>query len=410
MGAGAALLVVFAVLQKEKHPRKIEDDAGPAPSDTPSAEVSVKRPVVDAGPQDAGPPEPPEVIDGGASACKLLFGPVEQPFVGPAALSVDDKSVDVISHQNGIMHITSFPLDSTGAKRRDLPGQPTKASRPACAAAGEYVFCSDANGNVHRALHAQASDKIFVHADAGARISAAKLPGGHVALAYLAVFQTSEGSVSQALVRVDEQDPVRVSDEGAGATDVVIAERGNEAVVLYVDARMAMSPLHARSVSFEGGKTKVGQDNVVYVGGGSDHQVLVALGTDAAGGMIGLMPTTADDAFGLATVKIETPPHIDEPSEMSPYPNGINTAPIAATNGGKKVYVARVRPLTADATSPHVIELGHVAAGKLDFTADGVVSSAGSVKDVTIATDKSGAVWLHYTDQEGSWLEKRACP
>ena len=409
LGAGTALLVIFAVLQRDRRP--VEKDAGPAPSETPITIASIDRRVLDAGPLDAGPPEPADVIDAGSSACKIVFGPVEQPFAGPAALSVREKTLDVATHQNGVLHITSFPLDSTGAKRKELPGQPTKSSRPACAAAGEYVFCSDGNGNVHRALHAQASDQIFVRSDSGARISAAPIGGGHVALAYLAVFSTTEGHVSQAFVRVDEEQPVRISDEGAGATDVVLAERGNEVVALYVDARLAMSPLHARTVSFDGGKTKLGSDNVVYVGGGSDHQVLVALTTDSNGSMLGLMPTTVDDDFGMAAVKIDSPPKIDEPSELSVYPNGINTAPIAGTIGGKKMYIARVRPLTADATSPHVIELGQASGGsKSTFTSYGIVASAGSVKDVAIVSDKSGAVWLYYTDQDGSWLEKRACP
>lgn len=407
LGAGTALLVIFAVLRHDRKP--VEKDAGPAPSETPLIIGSIERRVLDAGPQDAGPGETADVIDAGSSACKILFGPVEQPFMGPAVLSARDTSLDVATHQNGILHIMSFPLDSTGAKRKDLPGQPTKSSRPACASAGEYVFCADGNGNVHRALHAQASDQVFVHTDAGSRLSAASLPGGHVALAYLAVFSTTEGHVSQAFVRVDEEQPVRISDEGSGATDVVLAERGNEVVALYVDARLAMSPLHARTISFEAGKTHLGPDNVVYVGGGSDHQVLVALSTDSAGSMLGLMPTTADDAFGMAAVKIESPPKTDEPSEMSMYPNGINTAPIAGTTGGKKMVIARVRPMTADATSPHVLELGQAtSAGK--YTSYGLVASAGSVKDVAIAQDKTGAVWIYYTDQDGSWLEKRACP
>ena len=407
LGAGTAFLVIFAVLLRDRKP--VEKDAGPAPSDTPMIIGSIERRVLDAGPLDAGPDETADVIDAGSSACKILFGPVEQPFTGPAALSVHDNALDIATHQNGVLHITSFPLDSSGAKRKELPGQPTKSSRPACAVAGDYVFCSDGNGNVHRALHAQASDQIFVHTDAGSRVSAAPMSGGHVALAYLAVFSTTEGHVSQAFVRVDETEPVRISDEGSGATDVVLAERGNEVVALYVDARLAMSPLHARTISFEGGKTHLGADNVVYVGGGSDHQVLVALGSDSAGAMLGLMPTTADDGFGLAAVKIESPPKIDEPSELSPYPNGINTAPIAATLGAKKMYIARVRPMTADATSPHVLELGHASAAG-NYTSFGLVASAGSVKDVAIVADKSGAVWIYYTDQDGSWLEKRGCP
>lgn len=406
---GAGLIGAF-FLKEEEHPtRRVAKDAAPADT-APIPSSSAARNLADAGPQDAGPGEA-DIIDGGATACKTLFGPVELPFMGPAALSTTPEGVQVATHQNGALHITSFPLDASGAKRKDLPGAPTKASRPACAAAGDYVFCADNNGDVHRMAHDQGSEHAFVHTDAGSRISAASLPGGHVALAYLAVMQTTEGQVSEAFVRIDEQEPVRISDEGAGATDVVLAEHGDEVVVLYVDARLAMSPLHARTVSLEGSKAKLGSDEVVFVGGGSDHQVFIALASSSSGDLLGLMPTSNEDGFGMVTVKLGVPPTTDEPSEMSLYPNGINMAPIAATTGGKKMYVARVRPLAAEPTSPKIIELGAVTGGsKIAYAPYGVVASAGSVKDVAIAVDKNGSVWLHYTDQDGSWIEKRQCP
>jgi len=411
IGAAVALLVVYGVLQRDRHPATTKD-AGPAPSETP-VDISSSVPiVVDAGPIDAGPPEPTEVIDAGANACRIVFGPVQQPFTGPGALSISGSNVEVATHSNGILHVTPFPVDSTGAKRKPLGATPLKASRPPCAVAGNYAFCSDGNGAVHRALRAQASDQTYVHADPGARIAAAQLPGGHVALAYMAVYNTTEGHVSQAFVRIDDEEPFRISDEGAGATDVTLAERGSELLVLYVDARLAMSPLHARTISYEAGKAHVGPDEVIYVGGGSDHQVLVALASDSSGAMLGLMPTTADDVFGMAAVKIEAPPKIDEPSEISPYLNGINTAPITGTLGGKKMYIASVRPLTAAATSVRGLELGVAAGGgKFSYTTLGYVASAGSVKDVALMLDtKTGSLWVHYTDQDGSWLERRTCP
>ncbi len=411
IGAAIALIAVYGLLQRDRHPRVSANDAGAAPTETPVTIASNLPPEIDAGPIDAGPPEPTEVIDAGANACRILFGPVQQPFTGPAALTISGSNVEVATHVNGILHVSSFPLDSAGAKRKPLGATAAKASRPACAVAAQYAYCSDGNGAVHRALLAQASDQTYVHADPGARLAAAQLPNGHTALAYLAVATTTEGHVSQAFVRIDDDPPFRVSDEGAGATDVTLAERGGELLVLYVDARLAMSPLHARVISYEAGKARVAADNVVYVGGGSDHQVHVALASDASGAMLGLMPTTAEDVFGLAAVKIESPPKIDEPSEISAYLNGINTAPITATLGGKKMYVASVRPLTAAATSIRGLELGvATGGGKFGYTSLGYVASAGSVKDVAVVLDKSGSLWVHYTDQDASWLERRACP
>jgi hypothetical protein len=111
----------------------------------------------------------------------------------------------------------------------------------------------------------------------------------------------------------------------------------------------------------------------------------------------------------MAAVHLDDPPHLDEPTTWSAYPNGIDPAPIAATEGLTPIRVARVRPLEAAATSPRVLELG-----KLDdkgvFTPYGLVPTQGKVKSVTMAGEKGGTMWLAYTDGAGTWLERRACP
>jgi hypothetical protein len=54
-----------------------------------------------------------------------------------------------------------------------------------------------------------------------------------------------------------------------------------------------------------------------------------------------------------------------------------------------------------------------VELGKLDdaggFTAYGLISTVGRVYDLAVATDATGALWVYYTDAEGSWLQRRDC-
>lgn len=413
-GAGAALVLgsfVFANAWKKKPPPDEKENvtlAAPS-STTPTASAFLSR-ILDAGPpRDSGPPA---IIDAGTSACRILSGPLQQPFTGPATLAATATGIDLVIHKNGIVKVLSFPAEPIASVkptgRRSLDGTTDKASKPPCAVAGPFAFCGDANGDIHRALRAQASDEVVGKGDPGARVVAASFPGGHIGVAWLAARTSTEGRVSEAFMRVDDGATVRISEDGAGATDLALAERNKEVIALSIDARRAMTPVHARSLTVSSsGKLGVGPDAVIYVGGGSEHQVLGALATNGKH-LFALLPTSTDDGFGLASVHIDSPPKIEEAHTFSVYPNGLDTAPVVATRSGVKMYVARVRLLTADPTASRVLELGRLDdAGT--FTSLGLVPTNGSVKDVAIETDTLGAIWLHYTDGVGSWLERRVC-
>jgi hypothetical protein len=413
-GGGVALLlggiIVVKASKKSPPPPDKEDVVVTAPSSTNATASAFLSRMLDAGPpRDSGPPA---IIDAGTSACRILSGPLQQPFTGPATLAATATGIDLVIHKNGIVKVLSFPAEPIAAVkptgRRSLDGTTDKASKPACAVAGPFAFCGDANGDIHRALRAQASDEVVAKGDPGARVAAASFPGGHIGVAWLAAHSTTEGRLSEAFMRVDDGPPVRISEDGAGATELALAERNKEVVALFVDARRAMTPLHARSLTVgSSGKLGVGPDAVIYVGGGSDHQVLGALATNGKGSLFALIPTSTEDGFGLASVHVGSPPKIEEAHTFSVYPNGLDSSPVVATRSGK-MYVARVRPLTADPTASRVLELG-----RLDdtgtFTSLGLVPTNGSVKDVALEADTLGAIWLHYTDGVGSWLERRVC-
>ncbi|WP_394842509.1 hypothetical protein LZC95_36250 [Pendulispora brunnea] len=393
------------------------------------AEAPVPVPVpVPVSPPDAAPAPatttapPPPPADAGANACRLLSGPTQQPFTGPAALIATDTGVDIVWHKNGSPRVISVPAVpiTAAAKpaRKAFDGQPDRASRPACAAAGPFAFCSDAQGQVHRALRAQleAPDTIVAQADMGAVVTAGML-GDQPVLGYLAARTTSEGRTSEAFARLGEQPPVRISESGSGATDVVFAPRGRDTILaMTIDARRAMSPVHARNLSASPTKSLVlGTDAVIYVGGGSEHQVHGALGVDTGANAFGLMPTSAESGFGLALIRIDAPPRLDEPAHVSLYPNGFDFAAVAATANtsraeGSSIVVARVRPIAAEPSAMRMLELGKIDLKDGSFLPFGFVPSGSSVQNVAIVRDRFGAIWVEYTDGGGSWLERRVCP
>jgi hypothetical protein len=219
--------------------------------------------------------------------------------------------------------------------------------------------------------------------------------------------------VSEAYAQLDDGPPLRISDEGSGATHVSLGRRGTSVIAILLDGRTAMTPVHARVLSTApqaaGTKLVVGEDAVVFVGGGAEANTRGALGSSPTGATFAFVPIAGESGFGLATIRIDDPPRIDEPSTWSVYLNGLDPAPVVATRGASPIRLARVRPLEAQPDAPRGLELGRLDdAGA--FVSYGLVASKGRVKSAAIAVDRAGMVWLAFTDGTGTWLERRACP
>ncbi|HLK36546.1 MAG TPA: hypothetical protein VKU41_07315, partial [Polyangiaceae bacterium] len=250
-------------------------------------------------------------------------------------------------------------------------------------------------------------DRVVASSRSGTPIAAAALAGSHAALAYLASRKTTEGWVSEAWLACDDDPPQRLSEDGSGATAVAMVPRAPALLALIVDARAALTALHARPVRYEQ-RLSLGEDAVVFVGGPGDHRTRAALAVPKDGPSWALLPIAKDvGSFGLATVRVDDPPRVDEPVVWSMYPNGLDPAPVAAVSAAH-AWVARVRPRESEPGSQKMLELGEIdAAGA--FVARDPIPTLGAPSDVAMVADAQGALWVSWLDPSGSWLERLAC-
>jgi hypothetical protein len=405
----ALLLAVLSACGKESRaPRPSPSASAPrtahaAPSPSAAASAS-PRPTSVA----RSFPTAAAALDSGA-ACRLVYGPVQQPFVGAVALAAAADGVFVVSHHAGVVTVTHVaPTDPIPAPVP--PASLPRMTSPPCAVAAGFAFCMDPSGAIHRTpLDAATPDVVIARGRPGTSYAAESIDGAHSVVGYLADEQTTEGVVTEAFAVLDGGAPVRLSDDGSGTTHLTLARRGLSLVALLVDGRAAMTPVHARTVAVTGGKLQVGEDTVIFVAGGAESATRGALGTSATGGAFALLPIAAETGFGVVSIRVDDPPHVDEPSAWSLYPNGLDPAPIAATRDVTPIRVARVRPLEARPDSPRGLELG-----KLDdagaFVPYGFVESKGRVRSAAVAVDHPGMLWVAFTDAAGTWVERRACP
>jgi hypothetical protein len=355
--------------------------------------------------------------------CRTLRGPIELPVRGAAAIVVHADRVDAILDDDGRPRVASYPIAGpTPAERESASGGgPAGAPaglRVACAPAGDVAFCPDKTGAIHRARITGEGDRIVASGRTGSRIAAAVIGGNHTALAYIAARKTTEGWVSEAWLAVDDEPPLRLSEDGSGATTIDLVPRGSALIALYVDARTALTALHARPVAYDHG-ARLGDDVVVFVGGPGERHTTAVAALPPSGPGWALLPIARDISdFGLAVVRLEDPLRVDEPVVWSMYPNGLDPAPIAAAlgggreardgGGGARTWVVRARPQSAEASAPRILELGEVLTDG-SFAALDVVPTSGAPSEARLTPGAQGDLWLSWIDGSGSWLERLSC-
>jgi len=391
---GACALAVGGCKEK----RASVDVTPPASASAAPIASVASIPSVPGAPRDASPPAEQLVYEGdaGVAACKVAGVAEVQPWSGPAVLRIahhpDADVVEVVVNEAGTPRgiVPAFTYDG-GAP----PGLAPKSGVPSCAVAGDAVYCPDAQGGIHR------GDRVVAHARSGTDIAGAML-GAHVLLAYIGERVTSEGLVREAYVTMDDGPPQRLSEEGSGATFVDLAPRGEQVVAMLIDARVALTPTHARVLSLKNGKLDVGPDAVIFVGGSAERHNAGTLATTKEGAAFALIAVSNDAMrFGMAAIRVDDPPQMDAPVVWSLYPNGLDPAPVAATRGGKAMHVARVRPKTADPKSSRILEYGDLDASGA-FVAPCLAAEAAFLKDVELALDRDDAPWIFFRDPRGS--------
>lgn len=379
-----------------------------------------------AAPRDAAPP--PGAVGTGAGDCRVIRGPVRLTTAAPVLIGP------------GTGGLLAFATNKLGAPAWETPRFPEPAKQgpatlvprasaaataplasgaasaaaapeeerirlPACALAGGFTFCVDAEGAIRRRTTGAEDDKIVAKGRRGTPVSAAAL-GGHTFYAFLANQRTSEGLIVRAFVGVDDEIPIPLSEEGSGATFVGLVPRSEDVLAMYIDARTALTPVHARTLRFEGRLVR-GNDAVVFVGGGSDGRVRGALGRSVDGPALLFVAGAHDDKeYGVVTLVIDGEPKDDLPGKWSLYPAAITTSPLAATSGKSPVRLARVRPETKEIDAEQVLELGHVGRDG-SFAEKCVLAKGSAFLDVGLDVDERGSLWVAYTTKQGTWVEQR---
>jgi hypothetical protein len=147
-----------------------------------------------------------------------------------------------------------------------------------------------------------------------------------------------------------------LSDEGAGASSVALAGVGTRTWAVSLDARIAMSPLHARTIDLvDRNAMKFGEDVVVFVGEAEAAHTETDLAI-SDGEPVAFVPLPKDaGGFGLASVAFGREPRLDSQAVWTMYPNGLKLPLFAVGHLCGEQWVAYVRPTEATPKAPSIL-------------------------------------------------------
>jgi hypothetical protein len=405
-------------------PTVIASIAAPPPSVTASVASAATAAPSASAIEPKAPRAPSRSAATGRDACNLLRGPIQLGLTGAPTLWMDDDGgpdMDprIVFNRKGIPRRVTLPppprveaTKAAGKKPERLAlGEPAeRATAPGCASAGGFLFCMNAEGALHRTTLAGEGDTVIGSGRAGASVTASAIGPGHTVVAFLVDRKTTEGLVTMAFAALDDGPPVQLSEDGSGATFVALAPRADQAVAMYIDARRALTPLHARVLSVKAGKLELDRDAVLFVGEGTEGRTSGAMVVGPSGPAYGLLPLFKDTTtFGLASIRIDERPRDDAEVTWSTYPGGLDSAPVAATSGVSPMRVLRVLPTSSAPAAKKALELGEIEPSGA-WKPLCVVAERGSFNDVGLLADRFGTLWITYTDGDGTWIERRGKP
>lgn len=348
--------------------------------------------------------------DAGAAACRFLGGPVQLSSRGAAALATRGDKVLAVLNEDGRPALASFRVGPLAAGAGPSPAFITsRAIRVPCAVTGDVAFCPDRAGGIQRSSLAGTDSQWVANSSAGTHVSAASAAGLGPVLLYLARRQTSEGWVTEAWVLAERGLPVRLSEDGSGATSSAVVARGSSLLAVTVDSRVALTAMHAREILDDHG-LRLGEDVVTFVGGPGDPGSAAALALFPSSAAWALLPIARDiSSFGLALIKLDDPPRVDERVLWSMYLDGLDPAPVATALSGGRIWVARVTPRQKGLGAPRDLELGELTIDGV-FALKQVIARAQGASEVGLVSDSRGALWVTWLDHSGSWIQRLSCP
>jgi hypothetical protein len=274
------------------------------------------------------------------------------------------------------------------------------------AVAGDFAYWTARGQLVRRKLAGGVRQSLADDARDGTRVAAAIVGAGKSARA-VAAYIANAGDATAARLWIERVGTWTLTPEGAAASSVALAVSGTDAVVVALEGRTGMTPVHARVTDFASATPTLKEDVVVWVAGPAQPLTEI-VAVDQAGSIWAFLPLERDiTRFGMAQIEIGPEPKMGAGITWRAYPNGADPAPIAAASACQGAAVLYAVPAEAKPGAPQELHLAAIEAGGLG--AAQVIARSRAFSNVSLAEAPSG-VLVSYVADHRTWATVVRCP
>jgi hypothetical protein len=365
-------------------------------------------------PQSDEPPEQPD-SDAGSPDGEFNLGQLDD--VGPAGpMAASAAGIVMVTKKDELVVATleRAPQPHSSNPKATftpvtLPPEAFYPYAPGPALLGAYAYWETSGKIVRRALAGDKKPELLAeNARVGTRVSTPRLDEETAQkLPAVAAYIAEQDDALVAKLWVQGAGVQRLSPEGCAANSVSLATGAGQLLAVALEGRTSMSPVHARTIRFAGGKPRLGKDVVVWVGGTSQQLtevVSIVTGDRTASAFVPLERDVAH--FGLARIHVRLPPRMNAAVSWRAYPNGLDPAPVACAKICGRPTVVYARP--TDET-PHAPQELHLAAvGEQGLSPSQLVASSRAFANVSLAAAPFGGVVAYVADRR-TWALVLTC-
>lgn len=425
LGMGFALLALVSVNCRKAPPEK-EKPAQPSASPTASAEKLTipNSGADDADPKNAGPATAATNVSKAPviSSAQRKKGPVRSTarfmLDGPELPIAMGGAATVFS--KGIIWRLSGNAASVSLFGPNGPAAgPNEEERKKKWPRGKVAVAEDASGSMHsywiegrelirHKITAEGkleNQEVVLHDAVPGSFPVALRAAGRDVVAYIANASTRNAE-RHARLWVEGGGILDLSPEGSGASSISLVPVGDgQVIAMWLDARQAMTPVHARRFEVREKTTAIAEDEVMFVGGPPEGYPEL-LGVRSGGSAAGLLPLGTDKGFALHNIMVNWQGKAT--ISALEYPNGMDIAPVAgATACGQSVLIY-ARPESKEPGSPQVLELATVGSnGSIDV--EEVAAYPGQVLELSAGAIDENTIWVVYTANAKSFALRVRC-
>jgi hypothetical protein len=254
---------------------------------------------------------------------------------------------------------------------------------------GEHAYWVSSSRLVRRSLAAGAKLEVL-RSDAR---SGTKLSGALIGKTPFVVYITQSASGDpRARLWVEGQALVDLSPEGSSASSTSLLAVGrSELLVVTLEGRSAMSPVHARRIRLHEGRPELEPDRVLWVGGGAQGTTELDAVEDENADVWALVPLERSATeFGLASIPVTREATAPDAVRWTAYANGLDRPALATGKLCGRPAVLSARPSSAEVGARQKLHLSTLEAGKV--TDQAVVLEAQRMRDVSLAVWDGGGL------------------